>query len=200
MKLRPVLNDVPGHEEGGIEFCGLRMSQNQNGPIAIDAVLKTSGPFARILEIGTGSGGLSALFALYALQQQAQFTTYDVKPCRNRVLAALGVDFRRTSCWDAGAEIAAFIQDGGRTLLFCDGGDKVREFNIFAQYLKPGDVIMAHDYAVTRDEWNEHLRENVWDWCEITFPDIQATCEACNLISMQTVLCGLAAMCAWRKQ
>jgi len=200
MNLYPVLSDVPGHKEGGIEFCGLRMSQNQNGPIAVDAVLKTSGPFKRIIEIGTGSGGLSALFALYAIQQQVQFVTYDIKPCRNRVLTALGVDFRQKSCWDAKSEIAAQIQCRSRTLLFCDGGDKVREFNTFAPYLMPGDVIMAHDYAVTREDWNDHLRGSVWDWCEITFPDIQATCEACGFIPMQAYLCRLAAMCAWRRQ
>ena len=199
MNLRPILDNVPGHEEGSIEFCGLRMSQNQNGPIAIDTVMKTAGPFRRIIEIGTGSGGLSILFALYAIHQQAQFVTYDIKPCRNRVLTALGVDFRQKSCWEAETEIATFIQSQGRTLLFCDGGNKIREFNVFAPHLKPGDVIMAHDYAVSRDEWNEHLRGSVWDWCEITFVDIRAACEKCDLVPVEAFICSLAAMCAWKK-
>lgn len=34
----------------------------------------------------------------------------------------------------------------GKTFVYCDDGDKVKEMNIFYKFLLPGDVIACHDY------------------------------------------------------
>lgn len=44
-------------------------------------------------------------------------------------------------------KIIKIIKQKGTTLVFCDGGDKKREFNSLAQYIKYDDLIFAHDYA-----------------------------------------------------
>jgi len=33
--------------------------------------------------------------------------------------------------------------------------------------LKPGDFIMAHDYADTYDRFCTEIKGKFWDWCEI---------------------------------
>ena len=47
------------------------------------------------------------------------------------------------------SKIIDFIQEEGKTIVLCDGGNKIKEFNLLAKYIKSGDIIMAHDYAST---------------------------------------------------
>lgn len=34
----------------------------------------------------------------------------------------------------------------GRTFIYCDNGDKVKEMQVFSKLLRPGDIIACHDY------------------------------------------------------
>ena len=52
-----------------------------------------------------------------------------------------------------------------KTLIFCDGGNKIKEFAMYAPLLKSGDRIAVHD-------WN----------LEIAYPNIRAVCEQHGLI------------------
>src|SRR5262249_42080028 len=38
----------------------------------------------------------------------------------------------------------------------------------FAPYLKPGDIVLAHDYAPDRTFFEEHIKDRFWSWCELT--------------------------------
>ena len=140
----PNNNYLEGAYAGGITFFGLPMQQNILAPLSLDNLIKTVCP-ARIIEIGTALGGLSVLFRLC----NAEFVTYDIEDVRfdKGLFDSLGIDFRLADCFEREKEIADLIQKEGTTLLFCDGGDKPKEFKTFARYLKPGDVICAHDYA-----------------------------------------------------
>ena len=51
------------------------------------------------------------------------------------------------------------IQKEGKTLLFCDGGDKKCEFNTFSPFLKDGDFIMLHDYAHDKEFFNREIND-----------------------------------------
>ena len=51
-----------------------------------------------------------------------------------------------------------------RPLLLCDGGDKRREFSMFASTLKDGDVIGAHDCRNDMPYWR---------WKEISEDDVR---------------------------
>jgi hypothetical protein len=66
-----------------------------------------------------------------------------------------------------------YINKEGQTLVLCDGGNKPAEFKYLAKMLKPGDIIMAHDYCVDDEYFNSYIRDHVWAWCEIKFADIQ---------------------------
>lgn len=120
-----------------------------------------------IIEIGTGTGGFTNLLGIQAWNSGAFVHTFDIDPSPTNALSAiLPIIFYREDCFGAEQKIAELINSPGRTYLLCDGGDKPREFNTFAKYLKPGDIIAAHDYFTDVEHW--------W-WNEITNEDVAAT-------------------------
>ena len=75
------------------------------------------------------------------------------------------------------SEIKENLQRSGTTVLMCDGGLKRMEVNLLTDLLKPGDFVMAHDYARTQQYFSEAMVNRVWNWCEITDADIQETID-----------------------
>jgi hypothetical protein len=177
-------------ERGWTTFFGLQMMQNRHAVLAVDRLLRLLDDEgrrpARIVELGTGCGGLSVLFQMYAAAGGGAFVTYDravhATEAR-RLFARLGVDARQRD-FDAPfttAEIARLIQEPGVTLLVCDGPDKVAEVTRFAPYLKTGDLVMAHDYAESRDVFDRTQHGRTWNYCEITEADIAGVVAAHRL-------------------
>jgi len=126
--------------------------------------------FDTIIEIGTYVGGLTiwmrdktnAKILTYDLINPSQRTDTDVIPDVNNVFKSNNIDFFLGSCFDMEAKIADQIKKGKRCLLLCDGGDKIKEFQTFSKHLKPSDVIMAHDYAETGVEFDQHASRLGW--------------------------------------
>jgi len=180
--------DLEVARSGHTTFLGLPMMQNRQAVLALDALtryLAADGVRpARLIEIGTDRGGRAALLDAYCAAQVADFITYALGQGENEeLLRRLGVDRRagdvrheyRTN------EIAAELQKEGISILLCDGADKVWEVSTFADYLKPGDLILAHDYAPSRDVFERELAGRVWSWCEITDEEIRGAVERNNL-------------------
>ncbi len=116
--------------------------------------------FKNIVEIGTYNGGLTSwVFD----NSNAKLISYDIDGTINHTNRE-DIDFRVADCFDEKPfnDIIELIQSEGRTLVLCDGGDKPKEFNTFSKYLKSGDVIMAHDYSESEEEWKE--KTNYWQW------------------------------------
>ena len=74
-------------------------------------------------------------------------------------------------------KIQKYIQEPGKTLVFCDGGNKKREFNLFAKYLKVGDIIMGHDYAKDAKVFQSEVRAKKWNWHELDYASIASAVE-----------------------
>ncbi len=130
-------------------------------------LLLNKGSFKRIIELGTWQGALSLYFALYSIEQNMDFYTYDNKdyyPSPLKKFINFDQYFQRLDIFSYEHMIAGLISKPERTLLFCDNGNKIREFNTFAPYLKSNDIIGVHD----------------WD-AEISLEDIKETCEKYNL-------------------
>jgi hypothetical protein len=131
---------------------GLPMCQNRAAIPTWSFAMERLPP-ARILELGTYSGGFITALAVHAWWIGARVTTFDrVKPHEGvaQLGDALGVAYVQTPDLfepDRVALIGAMICEPGVTFLLCDGGNKPRELATFAKYLKPGDVIAAHDYV-----------------------------------------------------
>ena len=57
--------------------------------------------------------------------------------------------------------LAEQIENGGKTLIIADGGDKAKEFNIYADHLKVGDHLMVHDWGT--EVWIEQIKQKIYD-------------------------------------
>lgn len=190
-------------ERGWTLFFGLQMMQNRHAVLALDRLLRTLESEgrrpARILELGTGCGGLSVLFHLYAAASGSAFTTYDVgvqHTAARLLFERLGVDARARdfNAPFTTAEIARAIQEPGLTLLVCDGPDKVGEITRFAPFMKTGDLLLAHDYAASLDDFERRLNGRTWNFCELTDADIAGVTAAHQL---EPVGAEMLAPAAW---
>lgn len=119
-----------------------------------------------IIELGTARGGLTS----YLATKCSKVYTYDntLSQERDNLLSKTTViakvaDIFSEAIFD---EIKTLIQSSGPALLLCDNGDKIREVNLFSPVLKPGDVIMAHDYA------HNGIFPAGWQWSEIAEKDV----------------------------
>ena len=107
--------------------------------------------FDRIIELGTMAGGMTLIFGIHALRMGADVMTFDIRPeprdaVWKTLSAALPIKYHKGDVFDHETEeIIKTYMGEGRILLYCDDGKKIDEFNRYAQYLKPGDVIMTHD-------------------------------------------------------
>lgn len=146
---------------------GLPMCQNRAAVPTWSFAMERLPP-ARIIEIGTFAGGFATALALHAFMLKAPLITYDLMLPDERfskLAASMGVVFRTGDMWQRIEEIATEIGKPGTTFVLCDGGDKPREMETFARFLKPGDVIAAHDYAPPDGPTGDHV---YWPCGEIT--------------------------------
>jgi cephalosporin hydroxylase len=103
--------------------------------------------FNTIIEIGFNRGA----FTLWLFRNKLETTkliSYDITFGDKQVFEER-IDFRQGDCFDEKIieEIKNLIQLPGKTLVLCDGGNKEAEFKLYSPFLKPGDVIMLHDYC-----------------------------------------------------
>tara|TARA_R110000782_G_scaffold219344_1_gene306649 strand:+ start:176 stop:817 length:642 start_codon:yes stop_codon:yes gene_type:complete len=144
----------------------------------------------RILEIGTAQGGLTTYlkYMCDALELDTQIRSYDVNELPwFDAIREQGIDLCVENIFEpnytglANDEVIDFIQGDGVTLVLCDGGSKVREFNILSEYIKPLDIIMAHDYAFDSDYFTKTIKGKFWNWHEISEQDIKDCSDKFNL-------------------
>lgn len=122
-----------------------------------------------VVEIGIDQGGLTALMLAYREYSAGrmdvpylQYLGIDI----NTELMCEAVRNRDRSLFIQADAFApetiqhvhtAVQQTHGRALIFCDGGDKPREIRAYASVLRPGDLLLAHDYH------NEYVDEALQD-------------------------------------
>jgi hypothetical protein len=141
-------------------YDGIQMSQCLGVYVGLNPDYLST--FTNIIEIGTYNGGLTC-WLKDNMNPNGKLISYDIDGTIN-IANRSDIDFRVESCFDESAfkTIIDLIQSEGRTLVVCDGGDKEKEFNTFSAYLKPNDVIIAHDYAESDEEWKD--KTNFWQW------------------------------------
>ena len=139
--------------------------------------------FNYVIELGSQKGSVSTYFAnLAGITEAVFFDTFELYPDENwfhRPYEGCGHWYSKLS------EISPFVnyyhddifsdktfqhikenmEELGRTFIFCDGGNKIKEFQTYAPLLKKNDRIAVHD-------WN----------LEINYNSIKDTCEKYNLI------------------
>ena len=154
---------------------------------------------AQVLEVGTSHGGLTLLIRDLLDDINLPLTplrSYDINPNHNRnkllqkIEEGINIDFRLKNIFNQPyselaevEEVEDYIQRPGTTVVMCDGGSKKNEFRILAPLLKPGDIIMAHDYAPNKEYFEKHIKNKIWNWHEIGDKDIELTCNEYSLHS-----------------
>ena len=144
----------------------------------------------RILEIGTSIGGFTQ-FLKYTCDNLELYThiiSLDIheKHWYSDIIE-MGVDLRLENIFldnfqEIPQEYKDFIQGDGVTIVLCDGGDKVREFNLLSKFLKRGDYILGHDYAFNRQVFEESVYQKIWNWHELSESDILSCSQENNLV------------------
>jgi cephalosporin hydroxylase len=183
-KVNLIMND------GLSSYMGMASQQNHNVYEVFYNFLNEIKP-KRIIEIGTALGGFTQFLKKVSNESQLDINilSYDIHEMTwYRDMIQNGIDVRVENIFDSNyqsvkQEVIDFIQQDGVTLVLCDGGNKVGEFNILSDYIKEGDFIMAHDYVDTRENFNENYYEKIWNWHEISESDIDRACERNNLKS-----------------
>lgn len=181
---------------GIIDQVAYRHTSIQQRPDILNAfyeMILTTNP-SQIIEIGTYSGGLTLILKdiIDLLDLNTNLYTYEVNDTsllkshisernlkniysyNNNLFNYSNLSF---SSDDAKNEIKNLIQQNGTTIVLCDGGYKQCEFNLLSQYLKPNDIIMAHDYAPNSDYFEQYMKNKIWNWHEIQDSDINNSCE-----------------------
>jgi cephalosporin hydroxylase len=145
-----------------------------------------------VLEIGTAGGGTIQFIRDYLDEiglEDSKIRSFDVREqkwyedMRNTNIEII-IDNIFTYSYkeiEKPEFVGNYIKSEGPTLVLCDGGSKINEFKLLSQYLKVGDVIMAHDYVDTEKNFLENYKDKIWNWREIGDEHIQETCETYNL-------------------
>lgn len=174
-----------------ISYKGFSAMQHENVFKVFQGFLEEIKP-SNILEIGTAEGGF-----IYGIRDilntinlsNCNIRTFDIYPNEKRSsLSAYNIEIYTENVFDDDYNlinpelIVPFIQREGTTIVFCDGGNKAKEFNCLAKYLKNNDIIMAHDYIDTRENYLNNFEGKIWSAHEIGEPDIANCCEENNLL------------------
>lgn len=133
-------------------------------------------PLRRVVELGTGNGGMAVFLTLQCVQRGVEFWTLDNQhwlDWTQGVPALLGMHSRSIVAdlfKEGRARIEALLSsDEGHPLcLFCDNGDKRREWREFVPLLRAGDFIAVHDWGVefTAADAVGAVSPIMAEWCE----------------------------------
>lgn len=141
--------------ESANRFLGIGLQHHYAALKAFELIFRGFSPFARVVELGVGAGALSLYLGLLCHQRGAKFYSYDTlipKGADTKVwrwLQGTGtLSYGRGDIFskDLSAQICSLVADSGRTLLYCDDGDKEKEARKFAPRLKRGDILGCHDW------------------------------------------------------
>lgn len=138
------------HTFAGVSFCGVPCAQYHADFYVWEGILneragtgQTRFPrLQSIVELGTFQGGFSLYLAAQAAGRGLIFRTYDVVTPERQVPGFVQLDvFAKAEA------VGEHLRRHQPLILFCDGGNKPREFRTFSPYLDETSVVAVHDYG-----------------------------------------------------
>jgi cephalosporin hydroxylase len=179
--------------KGHTEYKGYTAQQHDNFYTIMKDFIENVKP-SRILEIGTAGGGF--ILAIRDILDEmglnnVPIKTFDVvESSFYDELRKRNIEINIENLFDYSylnlikpEKIVPYIQEEGTTIVFCDGGHKIGEFNSIAPFIKKGDFILAHDYIDTWENFQENYKDKIWNWCEIEEKYISEVSLKENLVS-----------------
>jgi hypothetical protein len=128
-----------------------------------------------IIEIGTYRGGFTTLLSKHPISDNATIHSFDIDSAIGQRQIGNSLDnviFYEEDVFST-ETIKNIIESNDNCLVFCDGGNKIDEFNHFSQFLKKNDMIFAHDYAWDINTFETKIKGKIWDYCEVFYADIE---------------------------
>ena len=137
-------------QTGGVWPLGVSCSLTWYDLGAIAHILQTA-HIRTVLEIGVEHGGLAAWLLAYGRYTDIVYRGVDI------TLNALHLTVRaldrgnliERDAWTDAAIVDArewLSEQPAPALIICDGGNKPMELHLYAPLLRPGDVMIGHDY------------------------------------------------------
>ena len=135
-------------------FDGFIAEQSKGDMSVIAKILKENTDIFRVVELGTGHGGMSLFLGSFICDRGGRVLTLDISklmdggyPLWCQSAQKYNVSFLQKDVFNPETvkDVSDFIA-GHRAMIFCDGGDKKREIPLYAEILKKGDLLLAHDY------------------------------------------------------
>ena len=123
-------------------YGGNWIQQSWSGLFMLEVVLTKYKP-GLIIELGTGYGSLTRFFSMFA-----PVVTFDIDDTK-LIKEYPGITYYIMDVFSKKATdvIVELIKSKNKKIfLFCDGGNKGREFNTYAPMLKTGDLLFGHDW------------------------------------------------------
>jgi cephalosporin hydroxylase len=201
----PILEQL-GAIGSDFTYCGMKAQQSRNAMPAFRAFFAEHADIDLVIELGTGYGGFAIFLKDEADKIGAKFVTYEINPARlaahtHEEFTRRHIDVRTLNVLtpEGKESILAELSASRRALVLCDGGSKKAEFNIFAPHLKPGDILMAHDYAPNEDAFKTEYVNKIWNWHEIDDVSTMAAREAANLVPYYPDFKSSAWLCVIKK-
>lgn len=154
-----------------------------------------------VVELGSGGGGLSMFLSDQCKKYDIDFITYEKYPdagiTKNPEFEKRNINFKQQDIFDEKtiSEVKSLISQHGKSLVLCDGGNKIREFSTYADFLKLGDIIMAHDYAPDQVTFQEKYKDKIWNWMEINDNDIAESVQKHKLKDYHKEFADVAWVC-----
>jgi hypothetical protein len=148
---RKLLNDENSWQ-WKLNFAGAYMQHNYYVYYVVDQIMRENEDLKAIVEIGTGNGALTTVLGLWGVRRKIPVLTVDHgKMFNDSIFECLHIHY---ACEDEFGEefkdiLKAYTQGfTEKIFLICDGGDKIREFNLWAPQMASGTIIAVHDWTV----------------------------------------------------
>ena len=110
----------------------------------LDYVVRHYG-FKLAIELGTYKGGSALVMINAGVDMLYTYDNRNVLEVNDERMICRVADIFNPEVTE---EIKRLCKSGEPKLLFCDGGSKKRELNLFGPHLNTGDVLVAHDYPI----------------------------------------------------
>ena len=178
---------------GNFLYKGLHLTQQVSNIKSYFEKLLMEEKFDIIVELGTSLGGLTYILDDIVKENNLPHNihTFDFsykdyvetqlkeRGCQYYILDERSEEYKTT--------VIDLMTNKGKVLLLCDGGNKIEEFNRYSEFLKEGDVIMAHDYSFDSETFHQEIKNKYWNWFEISHSDITNSIDTYNLKEYEKV-------------
>lgn len=172
---------------GAFQYNGIHTTQQVPTIKSYFEKLLKEENFDVVIELGTSLGGLTYILddIIRENNLKHKIHTFDIgyrdyvemylkqRECVYHILDERDEIYKTT--------VIDLLTNHGKALLLCDGGNKKEEFQRYSEFLKPGDIIMAHDYSDNFVVFKEEIENKHWNWFEISLDDIKESVEKNNL-------------------